>query len=154
MKMSLGDSDFLCVDVRYKSVGSMSFDLFDSQSHDISLTLKFIQPPGNHHNYHLGSQPTAGNLVLRGCPGSEENAKEVKRIMELDNAHISVGRSTTAINITKSEEYMLNQFRKIPYIDVGIVDYSGAVPQVLISNENRIVDAYLNLGLVEVTDEN
>ena len=85
---------------------------------------------------------------------SKENAKEVKRIMELDNAHISVGRSTTAINITKSEEYMLNQFRKIPYIDVGIVDYSGAVPQVLISNENRLVDAYLNLGLVEVTDEN
>ena len=79
MKMSLGDSDFLCVDVRYKSVGSMSFDLFDSQSHDISLTLKFIQPPGNHHNYHLGSQPTAGNLVLRGCPGSEENAKEVNK---------------------------------------------------------------------------
>lgn len=85
---------------------------------------------------------------------SKENAKEVKRIMELDNAHISVDRSTTAINITKSEEYMLNQYRKIPYIDVGIVDYSGAVPQVLISNENRIVDAYLNLGLVEVTDEN
>ena len=85
---------------------------------------------------------------------SKEIAKEVKRIMELDNAHISVDRSTTAINITKSEEYMLNQFRKIPYIDVGIVDYSGAVPQVLISNENRIVDAYLNLGLVEVTDEN
>ena len=85
---------------------------------------------------------------------SKENAKEVKRIMELDNAHISVARSTTAINITKSEEYMLNQFRKIPYIDVGIVDYSGAVPQVLISNENRLVEDYLNLGLVEVTDEN
>ena len=76
---SLSDSDFLCADFRCKSVGSMSFDLFDLQSPNISLTLKSIQPPGNHHNYHLGSQPPAGNLVLSGCPGSEENAKEVNK---------------------------------------------------------------------------
>lgn len=84
---------------------------------------------------------------------SKENAKEVKRIMELDNAHISVDRSTTAINITKSEEYMLNQFRKASFIDVGIVDYSGTVPQVLLSNETRLVDAYLYPELVKVLDE-
>lgn len=85
---------------------------------------------------------------------SKENAEEVKRIIELDIENKRFDSVHQKVNITKSEEYMLNQFRKIPYIDVGIVDYSGAVPQVLISNENRLVDAYLNLGLVEVTDEN
>ena len=48
---------------------------------------------------------------------------------------------------------MLNQFRKASFIDVGIVDYSGTVPQVLISNETRLVDAYLYPELVEVLDE-
>ena len=77
---SLSDSDFLSVDFMCKSVGgSMSFDLFDLQSHNISLTLKSIQPPGKHHNYHLEGQPTAGNLVLNGCPRSEENAKEMNK---------------------------------------------------------------------------
>ena len=85
---------------------------------------------------------------------SKANAVKVKHIMEIDNAHMHVDPVSTAIKITKSEDFMLNQFRKASFIDVGIVDYSGAVPQVLISNENRLVDAYLNLGLVEVTDEN
>ena len=76
---SLSDSDFLRVDFRCKSVGSMSFDLFDLQSHNISVTLKSIQLPGKHHNYPVGGQPTAGNLVLSGCPRSEENAKEVNK---------------------------------------------------------------------------
>ena len=85
---------------------------------------------------------------------SKANAEEVKRIIELDIENKRFDSVHPKINIAKSEEYMLNQFRKASFIDVGIVDYSGAVPQVLISNENRLVDAYLNLGLVEVTDEN
>ena len=85
---------------------------------------------------------------------SKENAEEVKRIIELDIENKRFDSVHPKINIAKSEEHMLNQFRKASFIDVGIVDYSGAVPQVLISNENRLVDAYLNLGLVEVTDEN
>ena len=85
---------------------------------------------------------------------SKENAEEVKRIIELDIENKRFDSVYPKVNITKGEDRMLNQFRKASFIDVGIVDYSGAVPQVLISNENRIVDAYLNLGLVEVTDEN
>lgn len=84
---------------------------------------------------------------------SKENAKEVKRIMELDIENKRFDSVHPKINIAKSEEHMLNQFRKASFIDVGIVDYSGTVPQVLISNETRLVDAYLYPELVEVLDE-
>ena len=84
---------------------------------------------------------------------SKANAEEVKRIIELDVENKRFDSVHSKINIAKSEEYMLNQFRKTPFIGVGIVDYSGIVPQVLISNENRLVDAYLYPELVEVLDE-
>lgn len=84
---------------------------------------------------------------------SKENAKEVKRIMELDIENKRFDSVHPKINITKSEKHMLNQFRKASFINVGIVDYGGTVPQVLISNETRLVDAYLYPELVEVLDE-
>lgn len=90
------------------------------------------------------------NLIFN----SHSNAEEVKRIIELDNENKRFDSLPPKINITKSEDYMLKQFKKTQFIGVGIVDYSGTVPQVLISNENGLVDAFLNPDLVEVTDEN
>ena len=84
---------------------------------------------------------------------SKANAEEVKRIIELDIENKRFDSVHPKINIAKSEEHMLNQFRKASFIDVGIVDYSGTVPQVLLSNETRLVDAYLYPELVKVLDE-
>ncbi len=84
---------------------------------------------------------------------SKANAEEVKRIIELDIENKRFDSLSQKINITKNEEYMLNQFRKAQFIGVGIVDYGGTVPQVLISNENALVDAYLYPKLIEVSDE-
>ena len=84
---------------------------------------------------------------------SKENAEEVKRIIELDIENKRFDSVHQKINIAKSEEHMLKQFRKASFIDVGIVDYSGTVPQVLLSNETRLVDAYLYPELVKVLDE-
>lgn len=84
---------------------------------------------------------------------SKANAEEVKRIIELDIKNKRFDSVHPKINVTKSEEHMLNQFRKASFIGVSIVDYSGTVPQVLLSNEMRLVDAYLYPELVEVLDE-
>ena len=84
---------------------------------------------------------------------SKANAEEVKRIIELDIENKRFDSVHQKVNITKGEDRMLNQFRKASFIDVGIDDYSGTVPQVLISNETRLVDAYLYPELVEVLDE-
>ena len=57
------------------------------------------------------------------------------------------------IKMTKQEAEMLKSLKRTPQISVGIVDYSGREPKVLLSNESYFVDAWLRPELVEVTDE-
>lgn len=78
------------------------------------------------------------------------NAKEVKRIMELDDKNKKHDSGKQKIKITKSEAYMLNMMKAAKGIDVGIVDYKITVPQVLISNETNLIDAWLHPELIEV----
>lgn len=78
------------------------------------------------------------------------NAKEVKRIMELDDKHKKHDSDKRKIKVTKSEAYMLNMMKAAKGIDVGIVDYNSTVPQVLISNETNLIDAWLHPELIEV----
>ena len=57
------------------------------------------------------------------------------------------------IKITKNEADMLESLKRTPQISVGIVDYSGREPKVILSNESYFVDAWLNPELIEVADE-
>ena len=56
------------------------------------------------------------------------------------------------IKITKKESEMLKSLKRMPQIGVGIVDYSGREPKVLLSNEFKFVDAWLHPELIEVSD--
>ena len=56
------------------------------------------------------------------------------------------------IKMTKKESEMLKSLKRLPRIDVGIVDYSGREPKVLLSNESYFVDAWLHPELIEVSD--
>lgn len=56
------------------------------------------------------------------------------------------------IKVTKSEAYMLSMMKAAKGIDVGIVDYNSTVPQVLISNENNLIDAWLHPERIEVVE--
>lgn len=47
---------------------------------------------------------------------------------------------------------MLSMMKAAKGIDVGIVDYNSTVPQVLMSNENNLIDAWLHPDLVEVIE--
>ncbi|RRG17445.1 hypothetical protein D3P96_07785 [Weissella viridescens] len=47
---------------------------------------------------------------------------------------------------------MLNKMRKIDGIGLGIVDYRGKEPQVILSNELNYVEAYQHPELIEVLD--
>ena len=57
------------------------------------------------------------------------------------------------IKMTKKEADMLKKLKTTPQISVGIVDYSGREPKVLLSNESYFVDAWLHPELIEVVDE-
>ena len=57
------------------------------------------------------------------------------------------------IKMTKHEAEMLKSLKRTPQISVGIVDYSGREPKVLLSNESYFVDAWLLPELIEVTDD-
>lgn len=56
------------------------------------------------------------------------------------------------IKMTKIESDMLERLKRTPQISVGIVDYSGREPKVLLSNESYFVDAWLWPELIEVVD--
>ena len=77
-----------------------------------------------------------------------EEAIEVSKV-------ISALRETYApkIKMTKKEAEMLISLKRTPQISVGIVDYSGREPKVLLSNESYFVDAWLWPELIEVSDE-
>ena len=57
------------------------------------------------------------------------------------------------IKMTKKESDMLKRLKRTPQISVGIVDYSGREPKVLLSNESYFVDAWLFPELIEVSDD-
>ena len=57
------------------------------------------------------------------------------------------------IKMTKKEADMLKSLKRTPQISVGIVDYSGREPKVLLSNESYFVDAWLHPELIEVTND-
>lgn len=57
------------------------------------------------------------------------------------------------IKMTKRESDMLERLKRTPQIGVGIVDYSGREPKVLLSNETYFVDAWLLPELIEVSDD-
>lgn len=57
------------------------------------------------------------------------------------------------IKMTKRESDMIKRLKRVPQTGVGIVDYSGREPKVLLSNESYFVDAWLHPELIEVTDE-
>ena len=57
------------------------------------------------------------------------------------------------IKMTKKEADMLKSLKRTPQIGVGIVDYSGREPKVLLSNESYFVDAWLHPELIEVSDD-
>ena len=75
-------------------------------------------------------------------------AKEVHKV-------ISALQETYApkIKMTKRESDMLKRMKRTPQISVGIVDYSGREPKVLLSNESYFVDAWLHPELIEVSDD-
>ena len=54
------------------------------------------------------------------------------------------------IKMTKNEFEMLKSLKRTPQDGVGIVDYSGREPKVLLSNESYFVDAWLHPELIEV----
>lgn len=56
------------------------------------------------------------------------------------------------IKMTKKESDMLKKLKRLPRIDVGIVDYNGQEPKVLLSNELKFVDAWLHPELIEVVE--
>ena len=60
---------------------------------------------------------------------------------------------TPKIKMKKRESDMLKRLKRTPQISVGIVDYSGREPKVLLSNESYFVDAWLHPELIEVVDE-
>ena len=57
------------------------------------------------------------------------------------------------IKMTKKEADMLKSLKRTPQISVGIVDYNGREPKVLLSNESYFVDAWLHPELIEVTND-
>ena len=57
------------------------------------------------------------------------------------------------IKMKKNEDEMLKKMKRTPQIGVGIVDYSGPEPKVLLSNESNLVDAWLHPELIEVSDD-
>ena len=77
-----------------------------------------------------------------------EEAIEVSKV-------ISTLKETYApkIKMTKNESEMLKKMKRTPQISVGIVDYSGREPKVLLSNESYFVDAWLWPELIEVTND-
>lgn len=56
------------------------------------------------------------------------------------------------IKMTKNESEMIKKMKRTPQIGVGIVDYSGREPKVLLSNESYFVDAWLWPELIEVVE--
>lgn len=56
------------------------------------------------------------------------------------------------IKMTKKESDMLKRLKRMPQTGVGIVDYNGREPKVLLSNESYFVDAWLHPELIEVVD--
>lgn len=57
------------------------------------------------------------------------------------------------IKMTKKEAEMLKRLKRLLRIDVGIVDYNGQEPKVLLSNEFKFVDAWLHPEFIEVSDD-
>lgn len=74
-------------------------------------------------------------------------AKEVFKV-------ISTLKETYApkIKMTKREYDMIKRLKRVPRIDVGIVDYNRPEPKVLLSNELKFVDAWLHPELIEVVE--
>lgn len=76
-----------------------------------------------------------------------ENDRKLSTIEDLQATY------TPKIKMTKKEADMLKSLKRSPQISVGIVDYSGREPKVLLSNESYFVDAWLRPELIEVIDE-
>lgn len=76
-----------------------------------------------------------------------ENDRKLSTIEDLQETY------TPKIKMTKNEAEMLKSLKRTPQIGVGIVDYSGREPKVLLSNESYFVDAWLWPELIEVVDD-
>lgn len=76
-----------------------------------------------------------------------ENDRKLSTIEDLQATY------APKIKMTKKESDMLKSLKRTPQISVGIVDYSGREPKVLLSNESYFVDAWLRPELIEVSDD-
>ena len=76
-----------------------------------------------------------------------ENDRKLSTIEDLQATY------APKIKMTKKESEMLKSLKRTPQISVGIVDYSGREPKVLLSNEFKFVDAWLHPELIEVSED-
>ena len=76
-----------------------------------------------------------------------ENDRKLSTIEDLQATY------APKIKMTKRESDMLKRLKRVPKTGVGIVDYSGREPKVLLSNESYFVDAWLRPELIEVSDD-
>lgn len=98
-----------------------------------------------------------GNVLKYVSREAEKNGLEdlkkdkwyLDKLIEFENDR----KLSTKIKMTKKESEMLKSLKRLPRISVGIVDYSGREPKVLLSNESYFVDAWLHPELIEVTDD-
>lgn len=82
-----------------------------------------------------------------------ENDRKLSSIEAIEISGDLQATYAPKIKMTKKESEMLKSLKRLPRIDVGIVDYSGREPRVLLSNEFKFVDAWLNMELIEVSDD-
>ena len=98
-----------------------------------------------------------GNVLKYVSREAEKNGLEdlkkdkwyLDKLIEFENDR----KLSTKIKMTKNESDMLKKLKRAPQIGVGIVDYSGREPKVLLSNEFKFVDAWLRPELIEVSDD-
>lgn len=98
-----------------------------------------------------------GNVLKYVSREAEKNGIEdlkkdkwyLEKLIEFENDR----KLSTKIKMTKKEDEMIKKMKRTPQIGVGIVDYSGREPKVLLSNESYFVDAWLRPELIEVVDD-
>lgn len=97
-----------------------------------------------------------GNVLKYVSREAEKNGIEdlkkdkwyLEKLIEFENDR----KLSTKIKMTKKEDEMIKKMKRTPQIGVGIVDYSGREPKVLLSNESYFVDAWLRPELIEVRE--
>ncbi|WP_332407165.1 DUF3310 domain-containing protein [Pseudolactococcus laudensis] len=81
-----------------------------------------------------------------------ENDRKLSPVEAIEISEDLQATYTPKIKMTKKEDEMIKKMKRTPQIGVGIVDYSGREPKVLLSNESYFVDAWLRPELIEVVD--